>query len=258
MSLIHPTAIVATGAKIGEGTRVGPYSIIDGEVSLGSGCDIQSHVVIRGRTTIGNGVTVFPFAVLGAEPQDLKYRGEPTRTEIGDGVTIRESVTVHRGTQSGGGLTVVGANSLIMAYTHVAHDCVVGKNVIIANGTQLAGHASIGDFAIVGGMVAIIQYTRIGSYAYIGGASAIRKDVTPYMVGKGADFKVQGVNVVGLSRRGFSSEALDQLKLVYKIFFLQNLTTSRAIEKIQMEVGDSEHVREFINFVKSSKVGFER
>jgi UDP-N-acetylglucosamine acyltransferase len=258
MSLIHPTAIVHPNAILGEGTRVGAFSIIEEHVVTGKDCDIQDHVVVRGRTQIGDQVRIFPFAAVGVEPQHMAYKGEPTTVVIGNRVTLRESVTVHRGTTFGTGTTIIGDDAFIMAYCHVAHDCIVGKNTILANLVNLAGHVTIGDYAVVGGMTAVCQYCRVGNYAFVGGGSLIRKDLPPYLVGKGNDFHVQGVNLVGLSRRGFAAPAVKTLKQLYRIFYLQKLTVNQAIEKAQMELGDSDEVRLFISFLKTSKMGIER
>lgn len=258
MGNIHSTAIVHPGAVLGEGTTVGAFSIIGENVRLGEGCTIQEHVVLRGHTSIGTGVTVFPFALVGGEPQHLKYRGEPTRVEIGDRTVIRESVTIHVGTDFGNKVTRIGHDTFIMAYCHVAHDCVVGNHVIIANGTQLAGHTEIQDFCNVGGMCAITQFSRVGRYCYIGGASVIRKDLPPFTMGKGNVFEVQGINSVGLTRAGFAPSVLAQLKALYKIFYLQHLTADQAIEKIIAQIGPTDEVKVFLDFVRESKVGFVR
>lgn len=258
MAHIHPTAIVHPGAVLGEETTVGAFSIIGENVRVGNGCNIQEHVIVRGHTTIGDECKVFPFAVVGGEPQHLKYRGEPTQVEIGNRVVLRESVTVHVGTEFGLKTTKIGDDCFIMAYCHVAHDCIVGKNVIIANSVQLAGHTEVQDFSTLGGLSAVAQHCRVGRYCYIGGGSIIRKDLVPFTVGKGNDFEVQGINVVGLGRQGFSPSTLQRLKSVYKIFFLQNLTVDQAVEKILAEIGETDEVKVFLDFVKQSKVGFIR
>lgn len=256
--MIHSTAVIDPGAKIGDGTSIGAYSVIGENVVLGRGCKIQEHVVIKGLTTIGDEAQIFPGAIVGSDPQHLQYKGEPTTLVIGNKVTLRECVTVHRGTTVGTGVTTIGDNAYLMAYTHVAHDCVVGKNVIIANDVQLAGHVEIGDFTIIGGQSAVAQFCRIGRNCYVGGGSILRKDLPPFLVGKGNDFQVQGINLVGLSRHGFSSPALQGLKALFKIFYLQQLTVNQAIEKINVELGSSEEINTFIDFIKKSKVGFIR
>ena len=255
---IHPTAIVHPKAVLGEGTRVGPFSVIGEHVVTGRDCDIQEHVVVRGHTTIGDEVKIFPFAAIGGEPQHLRYRGEPTTVEIGNRVTLRESVTVHRGTPFDKGKTCIGDDSFIMAYTHVAHDCEVGRSVIVANASQLAGHVVVEDFVTLGGQTGIAQHCRIGRFCYVGGASVIRKDLAPFLLGKGNIFEIQGINVVGLTRNGFSGSAIRQLKSLYKIFFLQKLTVTQAIEAAVTELGGSDEVKVFLDFVKKSKMGIER
>lgn len=255
---IHPTAIVHPKANLGEDVVVGPYAIVDEHVEVGATTQIQSHAVIRGHTQIGEGVNIFPFAVVGVEPQHLGYKGEPTRVQIGNRVTLRESVTVHRGTLFGRGATKVGDDTYLMAYVHVAHDCLVGKRVIIANSVNLAGHAEVEDFATIGGNSAVIQHCRVGRYAYVGGGSMIRKDLAPFLTGKGSEFRVQGLNLVGLSRSGFSPEAISQLKKIYRIFFLQKLTVSQAMEKISQEIGETDETKVFRDFIEKSKVGLLR
>jgi UDP-N-acetylglucosamine acyltransferase len=255
---IHPTAIIDSDARIGEGTHVGPYCIIEAGVRLGKNCTVQSHVVLRGDTEIGDEVKIFPFAVVGSEPQHLHYKGEPTKVVVEKRVVIRESVTIHRGTKGGTGITRVGENTLLMAYTHVAHDCTVGNNVIIANSVQLAGHVEIGDSVVIGGQSEIAQFCRIGKYCYVGGGSTLRKDLPPFLVGKGNEFEVQGINVVGMTRQGFSAEIVGKLKTLYKIFYMQKLTVNQALEKITIELPDCEEARSFCQFVKSSKAGIIR
>ncbi len=256
--LLHPTAIIHPGAKLGAGTRVGPYSIIDEGAVLGENCEIHSHVVVRGQVTLGDQVTIYPFSVIGGEPQHLGYKGEPTTVTIGSRSVLRESVTIHRGTVSGGGKTTIGEDAYLMAYSHVAHDCSVGRGVIFANAVNLAGHVSVGDYVTIGGLTGVVQHCRIGMYCYLGGASMVRKDIPPFLVGKGNDFEVQGINVVGLERRGFNVETVSRLRKLYKIFFRQNLTVAQATEKILGELGQTDEVKAFLDFVRGSKLGFER
>lgn len=256
--LIHSTAIVHPKAKLGKGTSVGPYSIVSADTVTGENCEIQEHVVIRAKVTLGNNCRVFPFAMLGGEPQHLGYKNEPTEVVIGDRVTLRESVTVHRGTVSGGGVTRIGNDCLIMAYTHVGHDCRVGNKVIIVNSVQLAGHVVVEDFVTLGGQSEVVQFCRIGKYCYIGGGSTIRKDVPPFLTGKGSEFQVQGINRVGMERAGLSSERLSDIKQIFKIFYLQNLTVSKAIEKISTDFPNNEDANAFLSFVKTSKTGVHR
>jgi UDP-N-acetylglucosamine acyltransferase len=255
---IHPTAIIHPKAQIGAGTQVGAFSIIGENVILGDHCEIHEHVVIKGNTRVGKSAKIFPFAVIGMEPQHLKYNGAPTTVEIGDNVIIREAVTIHRGTEFGGGKTVVADGSFLMAYTHVAHDCYVGKSAIVCNAVQLAGHVVLEDYVTIGGASEVAQFCRVGRYCYVGGGSTLRKDLPPFLVGKDNEFKVQGINVVGLERHGFSPSTIQRLKALYKIFYLQNLTVNQAIEKVLAEVGHGDEVTLFIDFIKTSKVGFIR
>lgn len=256
--LIHPTAVVSPKARIGNGTRIGPFCTVDDNVVLGERCELKSHVVLEGHVTLGDEVTIYPFSVIGGAPQHFGYKGEPTTVVVGSKTILRESVTIHRGTSFGAGTTVVGEDCLLMAYTHVAHDCVVGKGVILANGVQLAGHSTVGDFATIGGLTGVAQYCRVGQYCYLGGASMIRKDIPPFLVGKGNDFEVQGINVVGLERRGFNTDTVQRLRKVFKIFYRQNLTVVAATDKILTELGQTDEVKAFLDFVRGSKLGFER
>lgn len=258
MSLVHPTAVVHPRAIIGEGTKIGAFSIVGEHVRLGARCEIQEHVVLRGHTAIGDDTRIFPFSVIGAEPQHLKYKGEPTTVQIGNRVILRESVTVNSGTEFGNKTTIIGDDSYLMAYCHVAHDCVVGKGVIFANGVNLGGHVVVEDYVTVGGMSAITQNCRAGRYAYIGGVSILRKDMAPFTIGKGNDFEISGINSIGLKRKGFSDETITSLKKIYKIFFLQNLTAEHAIDKILSEVGETDEVKTFVDFYKGSKMGLIR
>lgn len=255
---IHPTAIVHPGAELGEATTVGSYSIIGENIVTGKNCEIGEHVVIRGITRLGDGVRIYPFATLGADPQHLNYKGEPTRVEIGNRVVIREGVTIHRGTRFGNHVTVVKDDAYLMAYCHVAHDCVVGKKAILTNAVLLAGHVTVDDYAFIGGMTGIAQFCRVGKYCFTAGGSILRKDLPPFLMGKGNDFEVQGVNIVGLARHGFSGATIGRLKKLYKIFYHQNLTVSQALAKIDDELGPSDEVRVFVDFVKETKVGFIR
>ncbi len=216
---IHPTAIIDAGAVIGANTRIGPYSIIGPEVVLGAGLNVAAHVVIDGQTTIGDGTRVYPFASLGSDPQDLKFKGERTRLEIGENVLIREHVTMNPGTEGGGGLTRVGNACLFMVGTHVAHDCMVGNNVILANNATLAGHVEVGDFAVLGGICGIHQFVRIGAHAMVGGMTGVERDVIPYGSVLGDRAHLAGLNLLGMKRRGFDREQIHALRATYRAIF---------------------------------------
>lgn len=255
---IHPTALLDSGAKIAEGVKVGPYSVIGPGVTIGKNSVIQNNVTLVGDTFIGENVKVFPFAVIGQEPQHFKYKNERTTTEVGNNCTIREFVTIHRGTELGGGSTKIGHDTYLMAYSHVAHDCQIGNHVVICNASQLAGHVVIEDHATIGGLVGVVQFCRIGKFAYVGGSSTIRKDLPPFLVGKGNDFEIQGINVVGMTRKGYDAAVIRDLKAVYKLFYLQNSTVPVALEKASVEFSHNPEVQHFIRFIKQSKVGVIR
>ena len=256
---IHPSAVVHPAARIGAGTKVGPFSLIEADVTIGEGCNIQGHSVIRSFSTLGNRVQVFPFACIGGEPQHLKYKGEPTTVVIGNDVVLRENVTVHRGTTIGIGTTTVGDGTFLMAYCHVAHDCIIGKRVIMANAVQCAGHVEIGDGTFIGGASVIAQFCRIGAHCYVGGTSGFNRDCPPFLMGRGSPFRVIGVNVIGLRRAGFSEDAIATIKQVFRIFYVQKTeTVSKAIERVTVEMGELPEAQRFLAFVQSSKLGIAR
>ncbi|MDR1332906.1 MAG: acyl-ACP--UDP-N-acetylglucosamine O-acyltransferase, partial [Holosporales bacterium] len=218
---IHETAIVGEGAVIGEGAYVGPYCCVGDRVVLGDGVKLESHVVITGLTAIGPNSSVYPFASLGQPPQDLKYKGEESRLEIGKNTVIREYVTANTGTEGGGMVTRIGDGCLIMAYCHIAHDCLVGNDVIMANGVNLSGHVAVGDNAVIGGMSAVKQFIRIGKHAMIGGATGIDRDVIPFgLVRSGRSTTLHGLNIVGLKRRGFAADTIREMMSAYKDMFV--------------------------------------
>jgi UDP-N-acetylglucosamine acyltransferase len=227
-------------------------------VSIGAGTVIGSHVIIEPYVTIGHDCHIFQHAAIGATPQSLKFKGEKTDVKIGRGTIIREFVTVHRGTEFGGGLTEVGEENFLMAYTHIAHDCITGKKVIFANNATLAGHIVVGDNATIGGLVAIHQFVRIGDYAYVGGKSAVVKDIPPYVIASGDRAKLHGLNSVGLKRHGFSQETLSLLKKAYRIIFRIGITLNEAIERVKAEVEQAPEVVNLIDFIKSSRRGITR
>ena len=251
---IHPTAVVHPKAEIGADVVVGPYAVIGPDVRIGAGTWIGAHAVLEGRTHIGRGNRIFHGAVLGAVPQDLKYRGEPTELRIGDHNTIREYATLHLACVEGES-TDVGDRSLIMAYAHVAHNCRIGSGVILANSVHLAGHVQIFDHAIIGGVVPVHQFVRIGSYAIIGGGFRVPKDVPPFMRAGGYPLRVVGLNTVGLERHGFDAERRLVLKRAYRILFRSGLNVGQAVERLQSEFGADDDVRTLVDFIAGSTRG---
>jgi UDP-N-acetylglucosamine acyltransferase len=252
---IHPTAIVEPGAELDEGVSVGAYSIIGPHVKLGRDSVIHPHVVLSGHTTLGARTTVFQFASVGAPPQDLKYKGEPTELVLGDGNTVRECVTLQAGTVQGNGKTVVGSGNLFMAYSHVAHDCVVGDGNIFANSATLAGHVTIENRVILGGLVAIHQFARIGDFAFIGGGAMVSKDVPPFAMVQGDRAKIVGVNVVGLRRAGFSTADVRAIREFYRSVLLQTGALEARLSELTPEVRENKEVARLLQFLNESKRG---
>ncbi|HEV8336740.1 MAG TPA: acyl-ACP--UDP-N-acetylglucosamine O-acyltransferase [Candidatus Polarisedimenticolia bacterium] len=252
---IHSSAIVHPDARIGMGCRIGPFSVVGAGVTLGPECELISHAVVDGRVEVGEGCRFFPFCSIGLEPQDLKYRGEPTRVVIGRRNTFREFVTVHSGTQGGGAVTTIGDRNLFMAYTHVAHDCRVGSDTIFANAATLAGHVTVEDFAVIGAFSGVHQFCRVGAHAYIGGYSVITQDALPYVLTVGNRAKAYGMNLVGLKRRAFSEESIAALRQAYRLLFQSNLTTTRALERIDADLGGIPEVAYLASFIRSSERG---
>ncbi len=256
--MIHETALVDRRAEIDADVEIGPYSIVREDVRIAKGTVIGPHVTIEPYVTIGPDCKIFQYASIGGPPQDLKFKGEKTFLTIGRGTVIRESVTINRGTAAGGGMTEVGEDNYLMAYTHIAHDCKTGRNVILANNATLAGHITIGDYATVGGLVAIHQFVRIGDYAYIGGKAAVVKDIPPYVIAAGDRARLHGLNSVGLKRHGFSQARISALKKVYRLCFRIGLTLNEAMERIRAEVEQEPDVVKFVEFIKSSQRGITR
>ena len=251
---IHPTAIVHPGARIGAGTVIGPYATIGEHVRIGSQCKIGASCVIDGVTEIGDGNDIFPMASIGLVPQDLKFGGEPTRVVIGDRNVIREFVTIHRGTAGGGGLTSIGNHNLLMAYTHIAHDCHIGHDTIFGNAATLAGHVLVEDYANIGAFSGVHQFCRVGKYAFIGGYSVVTKDALPFAKTVGNRARIYGINTIGLIRRGFSQETINKLRRAYRTLFHSN--TSRALAQIEMDPAvQCPEVRYVVEFIQSSKRG---
>lgn len=256
--MIHATAIVDSKAEIDSNVEIGPYSIIEENVVIGSGTVIGPHVVIQPYVTIEPDCQIFQYAAIGAPPQSLKFKGEKSDVKIGRGSIVREFVTIHRGTEFGGGLTEIGEDNFLMAYTHIAHDCKTGRKVVMSNNTTLGGHITIGDNATIGGLVAIHQFVRIGDHAFVGGKSAVVKDIPPYVIAAGDRAKLHGLNSVGLKRFGFSQETLLLLKKAYRIIFRIGLTMNEAIERVKEEVEQVPEVVNLIDFIKSSQRGITR
>ena len=253
---IHPTAIVDTSAKIPASCTIGAYCVIGTDVEMGENCRLQSHVVLGGPMTLGSDNQIFPFAVVGGEPQDVTYNGEPTRLEIGDRNIIREYVTINRGTLKGGGVTRVGNDTLIMAYTHIGHDSVIGDHSMLINGATLAGHVTVEEWAVVGALCPVHQYVRIGAHSYIGGGTTITQDVLPYsMTSAERDTHAFMLNKVGLQRRGFSRERIAKLHHAYKVLLASKLNTSQALEKLRAEGELGDDVELLVRFIETSQRG---
>ena len=248
---IHPSAVVEDGASLGEGVEIGPFCHIGPQVKLGDAVKLLSHVVVAGDTTVGARVKIFPFASIGHQPQDLKYRGEPVRLVIGEECLIREGVTMNPGTAGGRSLTEIGARSVFLANSHVAHDCQIGEGVILSNNVMIAGHCQIGDFAIFGGGSACHQFTRIGAHAFIGGLAGVENDVIPYGIALGNRAALAGLNYVGLKRRGYSSTAIQALRRAYKQLFSETGTLKERIEDVAASFADEPAVRQMVAFLRA-------
>jgi UDP-N-acetylglucosamine acyltransferase len=255
--MIHKTAQVSSKAEIGQNVEIGPFTVIEDDVIIGNETIIGSNVIIASGARIGEKCNIFHGAVLATVPQDLKFGNEKTTLEIGKNTTIREYATLNRGTTDHW-KTVVGDNCLLMAYSHVAHDCTLGNNVIIANSVNMAGHVTIEDFVGIGGMVPIHQFVKIGKHTFVGGGFRVPKDVPPYIRAMGEPLRYAGLNSVGLQRRGFSSEALSELKKAYRIFYRSNLTVEKALKKIEAEIRPIAEVQEMVRFIKSCERGIIR
>jgi UDP-N-acetylglucosamine acyltransferase len=255
---IHPTAVISPDATLAEGVEVGPYCIIGPDCRIGKNTSIGPHVVIETHTDIGEGCRISQFASIGGSPQDLKYRGEITRVVIGNHNTIREFVTIHRATAADIGVTIIGNHNLLMAYSHVAHNCKLGDHIVMANAVNLGGHVHVEDFAIISGLSGVHQFTRIGAHCIIGGASAVTKDIPPFVMASGNFARLFGLNLIGLKRRGFSVEAVQALRAAYRIVFRSSLLLSAAIQKVEQEVEDLPEIRQFLDFIRKSERGICR
>jgi len=256
-SMIHPTAIIEDGAKLGVDVKVGPYCVVGAEVYMGDGCELMSHVVVTGHTTLGDHNRIFPFSAIGQIPQDLKYHGEASEVIIGDNNQIRENVTINAGTEGGGMLTRIGNNNLIMAYAHIAHDCVLGNDIVLANCATLAGHVEVDDRAIIGGLSAIQQFVRIGRLSMIGGMSGVTKDVAPFtLLAGGYRAGLSGLNIVGLKRQGFKLAQLARLKEIYRLLLQESGNREdRLLEAEALLEADDTDARHMIEFIRSARRG---
>jgi UDP-N-acetylglucosamine acyltransferase len=252
---IHPTALVAAGAELDESVTVDAYALIGARVRVGRDTRIGAHSIVDGRTTIGAGNRIFHHASVGAEPQDLKYHGEESELIIGDHNTIREFVTLHTGTESGGMITRIGDHNLLMNYSHVPHDCIIGDRVIVANGAQIGGHVVIQDYAVIGALAGIHQFVRIGESAILGAGSMVSQDVSPFCNATGDRAALHGLNLLGLKRRGFSAELINDVKRAYRIVFQSKLKLSDALAAVRAEVPASPEVKRFVAFMEASERG---
>lgn len=248
---VHQTAAVETGARLGEDVRIGPFCHVGHEVTLGDHVELLSHVVVAGRTTIGARTRLFPFASIGHQPQDLKYKGERSQLSIGSDCLIREGVTINPGTEGGGMHTVVGDRCALLANAHVGHDCSIGNNVVLSNNVMLAGHVSIADFVILGGGAAVIQFTRIGAHAFLGGMSGLENDLIPYGMALGNRAHLSGLNIIGLQRRGFSRDDIHSLRRAYRALFADEGTLKERLEDVEQEFAGHPIVTEIVAFIRA-------
>ncbi len=255
--MIHPSAIVHPGARVGAGCEIGPYCIIGEQVTLGEKCKLHSHVVIDGHTRLGRENEIFPFASIGLKTQDLKWKGGVTRVEIGDHNTFRECVTVHSATGNGE-VTSIGSNNHILAYSHIAHNCLLGNHIIMSNVATLAGHVTVGDYAVIGGLAAIHQFCRIGKMSMIGGCSKVVQDVPPFMMADGNPAETRTVNKIGMERNGLSEKSQSAMRQAFKILFREGLTISNALVQLEKQLPELEEVQYLIQFVRSSERGISK
>jgi UDP-N-acetylglucosamine acyltransferase len=262
MALVHPTALVDPQAELADDVTVGAYSVIGPHVRIGAGTTIGAHCVIEGRTTIGRHNRIFQFCSLGAQPQDKKYAGEPTRLEIGDGNTIREFCSFNTGTAQGGGVTRLGDDNWIMAYVHLAHDCIVGNHTIFANHATLAGHVEVRDWAILGGFTGVHQFVRVGEHVITGVSSVVLQDIAPFVMGMGNTFEPVSINAEGLKRRGFSAERIATLRRAYKVVFRAGMTSAESVaalrEMAQQDAEAADDLQLLARFVETSSRGLAR
>jgi UDP-N-acetylglucosamine acyltransferase len=249
---IHPTAIIEDGARVGEGVRIGPYSIVGAGVTLHDGVELKSHVVVEGATSIGSGTVVYPFTTLGGPPQHLRYSGEDTRLLIGENCVIREQVSIHKGTEIGGGETVLGNGCLVMAASHIAHDCRLGEQVVVASNCTLGGHVVVGDHVFLGGLAGVHQFVRIGSYAFVGGAAAVNIDVIPFGSALGNRAKLGGLNLVGLKRSGFSRSTINDIRSAYRELFTDEVDSFKErVAQVAERYAHCPEVMMIVDFIRA-------
>jgi UDP-N-acetylglucosamine acyltransferase len=254
--MIHPTAVIDPSARVPASCTIGPYCIVGPDVELGERCELMSHVVIQGPATIGANNRFFPFCSIGGEPQDISYKGEKTRLEMGDNNVIRECVTLNRGTVKGGGVTRIGSHTLIMAYSHVGHDSFIGDHAMLVNGATLAGHVTVEEWAVVGALCPVHQFVRIGAHSYIGGGTTITQDVLPFAkCVQPRDVRVYGANSIGLERRGFSKERIQKIQHAFRVLVNSKLNTTQALERLKSEDEQGDDVALMIRFIEQSERG---
>ncbi len=256
---IHPTAIIDAGAELGEDVEVGAYCVVGNGVKIGRGTKLMSHVSVDGVAEIGENCTIFPYVSIGFAPQDVKYKGEETAVRIGNNNVIREYVSIHRASVGGNGVTIIGDNNFLMNYVHVAHDCNLHSNIVVANSVAFAGHVVVENYVFIGGFTGVHQFARIGAYAMVAAITRLSMDVPPYVMVKGTEkARLFGLNIVGLKRRGFSEETINELKAAYKILFRDKLSLKDAIRKIQEELPYTDEIKRLIEFIQQNKRGICR
>jgi UDP-N-acetylglucosamine acyltransferase len=252
-SIVHPSAVIEAGARIGAGVKIGPFCCVGAGVTIGDGVELISHVVVAGATEIGARTKIFPFASIGHQPQDLKYKGEASTLSIGAECIIREGVTMNPGTEGGGMVTTVGDRCAFLANSHVGHDCRVGNNVIFSNNVMLAGHCTVGDYAIIGGGAAVIQFARVGAHAFLGGMSGLENDLIPYGMALGNRAYLSGLNIVGLTRRGFAREDIHKLRRAYRLLFADEGNLKERVDDVALEFATHPIVQEIVAFIREGE-----
>jgi len=256
--MIGNEPVIDPSAKIGKDVTIGPWTVIGPEVEIGDGCDIASHVVIKSHTRVGKNNRIFQFASVGEDPSDKKYHGEVSWLEMGDNNIVREGATLHRGTESGGGITRIGSDNLFMPYTHVAHDCILGNHIIFSNNAAVSGHVIVEDWAILSGYAGVYQFLRIGAHSFVGGLTHINMDVPAYVVVKGTPAEPKGINITGLERRGFSKDSIRAIRQAYKIIYRQGLKIDKALKQLEPLVKEHAELQLLIDSIKASHKGIIR